>query len=146
MLALDRSHMKAHVERHYPGGWDDKNARSLIEDNLQRAKVLVFEGRLVGFYYWSDDEPNIAGLHSIQVGKEHRGRGLGTWLMACFEMEAKAKDKRFVELAVFEDNPAQRLYERLGYQVSGQDGPHALEMRKVLVSDEPCSNPAMRIP
>ena len=33
-------------------------------------------------------------------------------------------------LAVFKDNPAIRLYERLGYEVTGRDGPNALEMQK----------------
>ncbi len=130
IVSLDRENMKPHVERHYPGLWNEENATTIVRDNLERAKVVVLEGRVVAACYWWSEEPLTAVLHSVQVCPEHQGKGIGTWLVKDFEAEARAFGLERAGLAVFKDNPAQRLYERLGYVVSGTDGPHALEMTK----------------
>jgi|GEM_PF-1177169 len=132
VLFLDRDHMKAHVERHYPGMWDESNARTIIEENIERVRIVEFAGCIVASYYWWVDPPDMGILHSMQVVVEHRSRGIGTWLLACFESEVRARGFRKVGLAVFTDNPAKRLYERHGYIVTGTDGPNALQMEKTL--------------
>jgi ribosomal protein S18 acetylase RimI-like enzyme len=124
--------MKPEVERLYPGSWDEENALKIVTDNLDKACVLDNEGKAVGCYYWWVEEPSMAVLHSIQIVVEHRNKGVGCWVMACFETQAREHGLRNAGLAVFEGNPAIRLYERIGYAVSGRDGPSALEMRKSL--------------
>ena len=57
----------------------------------------------------------------IVVDKDHRGKGVGT---AIFEkMKKEAKEKFGIEilhLEVYLGNPAQRLYERLGFKEYGR--------------------------
>jgi len=124
--------MKSQVEQYYPGEWDEKRIEVLIRDNLSRARVLLANGTTVGLYYWEQDEDAVAVLLAVIVLPEHRGLGLGTWLVACFESEAAASGASRAGLAVFRESRAARLYEKLGYRVTGQDGPAALTMEKDL--------------
>jgi GNAT superfamily N-acetyltransferase len=132
ILAMDRVHMRPAVERWYPGEWDEQNALGVLQDNLERARVVERNGEVVGCYYFWTEEPAIAVLHSVQVVPDHRGAGVGSWLISCFETEARRLGMKHAGLAVYKDNPALRLYERLGYRVSGTDGPGAWEMLKDL--------------
>jgi ribosomal protein S18 acetylase RimI-like enzyme len=52
-----------------------------------------------------------------------RGSGIGSHLMRCLQQEARASGKPIC-LQVFQNNRALRLYQRLGFQIAGQDGPY----------------------
>jgi len=45
-----------------------------------------------------------------------RDRGYGTALLQYIEGVARLKDLRFLNLSVFEGNPARQLYQRLAYR------------------------------
>ena len=56
-------------------------------------------------------------LDGIAVAEPHRGRGIGTALMAAFEERARDNGFQTVSLEVIDANPRARdLYERLGYR------------------------------
>jgi ribosomal protein S18 acetylase RimI-like enzyme len=60
--------------------------------------------------------PDEGQIHSVVVGREHRGRGLGTAMLAHLEREALARGKRRAVLAVVASNlGALRLYRAAGY-------------------------------
>jgi ribosomal protein S18 acetylase RimI-like enzyme len=63
-----------------------------------------------------DDELRIA---RIFVYPAHQGRGLGTRLVEDLIARARARGVR-ARLRVFKQNPAQRLYARLGFEVTGE--------------------------
>ncbi len=55
-------------------------------------------------------------LFVIVVGKKYRGQGVGTVLMKALEKRAKETfGIEILHLEVYENNPAIRLYERLGF-------------------------------
>ncbi len=122
--------MKPQVQRFYPGEWDEERIGRLVRENLSRAKVLVKGAKTVGCYYWEPEENAIAVLLAVMLLPEHRGKRLGTWLMACFEAEARAMGATRAGLAVFRESRAAELYRKLGYRVTGEDGPAALTMEK----------------
>lgn len=56
-------------------------------------------------------------LYELFVCKEHRGRGLGRALMERGIQELREQGHQEIRLNVFAGNPAQKLYESLGFQV-----------------------------
>ena len=67
-----------------------------------------------------DRKPHRWRIVDIAVLASHRGRGLGARVLAECRSECGAAGAR-LELRVAPDNPARRLYERLGFRVTGQD-------------------------
>ena len=65
-----------------------------------------------GFGYVDDETPELA----ISLFKQYRGHGLGTKLMQSAICRLTADGYRKVSLSVTKDNPACRLYQRLGFQ------------------------------
>ena len=60
-------------------------------------------------------------LLSIIVGQKYRNLGLGKKLLEFIEIKAKEKfNIELLHLEVYENNPAKRLYERMGYQYYGE--------------------------
>jgi ribosomal protein S18 acetylase RimI-like enzyme len=54
-------------------------------------------------------------IQDIYVEPDWRGRGIGAALLGCVAMLALERGMPLVELTVREDNPARRLYGRLGF-------------------------------
>jgi ribosomal protein S18 acetylase RimI-like enzyme len=65
----------------------------------------------------------LAALHLIDISllPEYRGRGIGSKLLRALLAEA-AQMKGTIKLSVAESNPAQRWYQRLGFETVGSDG------------------------
>lgn len=59
-------------------------------------------------------------ISEIHVVKEHRGRGLGTLMMARAEEQARAGGYKAMALHTRTNNPARSLYERCGYEAAGE--------------------------
>jgi ribosomal protein S18 acetylase RimI-like enzyme len=92
-----------HYQTHYP------NARyDVIERN----------GEAVGRFY-VERMRNEIRIMDIALLPEHRGQGIGRALLEEVLEEATRVGK-FVSLHVEDDNPAKRLYERMGFVVAGE--------------------------
>lgn len=98
-LAMQFDAQHRHYVEHYPG------ADFLIIEQL---------GRPIGRLY-VDRGPYEIRLMDIALLPEHRGRGLGTRLIAMLLDEARAAG-HVVRIHVEQFNPALRLYERLGFK------------------------------
>ncbi|HLM00911.1 MAG TPA: GNAT family N-acetyltransferase, partial [Pyrinomonadaceae bacterium] len=64
-------------------------------------------------------------LVSIRLLPEFQNRGIGTKLIKDVLAASIAKNKP-VRLQVLKINPARNLYERLGFEISGETGTHFL--------------------
>lgn len=66
----------------------------------------------------------ISYLSSIGTVDSERGLGLGRFVTASAMVDAAAAASEWIHLGVFSDNvPARRLYEQLGFVMSGDPGP-----------------------
>ncbi len=91
-------------------------------------EIVLHEGRPIGRLLVARDAEQIH-LVDIALLPEHRGQGIGEALVR--ELLREGDEHRLpVRLSVLQGNPAMRLYERLGFAVTGADGLHlAMERR-----------------
>jgi ribosomal protein S18 acetylase RimI-like enzyme len=102
-----------HYRANYPGATFD-----VIEVDGEPA------GRL--YVHRGDDEIRIM---DIALAPPYRGRGIGTALLGALMEEASASG-RALSIHVEMNNPARRLYERLGFSPAGEHGVYVL-MRRI---------------
>jgi ribosomal protein S18 acetylase RimI-like enzyme len=106
--------------------WDSTSIAQLEarwrERELGYREILVAEvdGQIVGTV--SIHEPLLGSMHlfALDVGPEWRNRGIGRALVEHVLDEARRRKLRQVFLEVRVDNPARRLYHRIGFRRSGQ--------------------------
>jgi ribosomal protein S18 acetylase RimI-like enzyme len=95
-------------------------------------QLVLLDGRPVG-RLWVAREPAELRLVDISLLPAHRGAGVGTELLRALQQEATVAGKP-LRLSVARDNPARRLYVRLGFTPvagteTGTDPYLALEWR-----------------
>ena len=116
-------------------GWPARRRRDFLESQFRaqqrhfsqaypKARLLVLErgGEPVGrlYWHWLADELR---LIDIAILPAWRGQGLGTQLVTALRQLAWDHG-RPIGLHVEAANPAQRLYQRLGFSLTGQTGGH----------------------
>jgi ribosomal protein S18 acetylase RimI-like enzyme len=111
------------------GQANDDGVKALIADTQQPVgaawlRLLQGEGR--GYGYIDELTPEL----SIAITPEHRGKGVGTRLLNALLERASARHAA-VSLSVSDENPARRLYQRLGFAIVGREG-SSLTMKKEL--------------
>jgi len=104
-----------------PPGTMHQAFRHLGAGNALRLFALLFSSALTPDIALP---PDGAYLHSVVVDQEHRGHGIGAWLVGAVEQLARAEGARTLQLrVVVGNNIARRLYERLGYQAVSRTSP-----------------------
>ncbi len=92
--------------------------------------LRLFKGDEKGYGYVDDFTPELG----MAVFPEHRGQGIGTSLLTRLFETAGASYEQ-ISLSVARENPALRLYQRLGFEVVAEIG-NSLTMRKRLKARE----------
>jgi ribosomal protein S18 acetylase RimI-like enzyme len=106
----------------YVEGWGRRNDLGVVASDdetgelVGAAWVRLLTGDAKGYGYVDDDTPELA----IAVVPRQRGREVGERMLGELLASAGAAGFRAVSLSVRADNPALRLYERLGFQVVGR--------------------------
>jgi ribosomal protein S18 acetylase RimI-like enzyme len=84
--------------------------------DLNASQVVLYDGQAIGCALiarrgWT------GRLAAMGLASEHRGQGIGGWLLEQLLAQAQARRERAMVLEVIEQNePAVRLYERAGFQ------------------------------
>lgn len=115
----------------YVEGWgreDDSGFVALDEGGRPVGAVWLrlLKGGERGFGYVDERTPELG----VAVLPEHRGRGVGTSLLSRL-IEAAGDRYEYISLSVSADNPAARLYRRLGFEEVGRSG-DSITMRRGL--------------
>jgi ribosomal protein S18 acetylase RimI-like enzyme len=103
-------------------GWNEPDQRRRFARWLRSGGTDVVEvaGEPIGCLQVRDEGADVY-LARIELMPAWQRRGLGTALVSGVVARAAARG-RAVSLHVFGDNPARRLYERLGFRVMHDDG------------------------
>jgi GNAT superfamily N-acetyltransferase len=113
--ALTRRNMNGYYERHHLvwradlffGSWQESE-NYILEADEQPIGLL----RLT-------EEGDSLHIRDVQIASGHRRQGAGTFLLETAHRWARERGLHELQLRVFVDNPAARLYLRMGYRVAG---------------------------
>ena len=90
--------------------------KSFIPDNI-KADYYIRKKR-AGFLSLKVSSESVY-IENIQLSPKIHGKGIGTNILKQIFEDHKSKN---IELTTFEDNPAKKLYEKLGFEVSDKKG------------------------
>lgn len=125
LLALRLTTMSEHFEASGLSLPEQEHAHRLSQE-YSAIEVVQMDGSDVGMVKVIR-ETDLWHLIQIQLLPEHQRKGIGTFIIEAFLVEASAQH-RPVTLQVLKANPAKGLYERLGFSVVADLG-HSYEMR-----------------
>ncbi|NPV03061.1 MAG: GNAT family N-acetyltransferase [Brevinematales bacterium] len=92
------------------------------------AWLRYFKAENKGYGFYDESTPEL----SVSVKPEYRGRGIGGEMLARLEQAAADNGVAAISLSVNTDNPAVRLYRRMGYKVVSYDNVDTYLMVKIL--------------
>ena len=118
LLALRKGAMDEHLRNSGASTGEEEHFARLMY-GFEHAQVLEVNGARIGLLKVVR-QPPAWELIQIQLENQYRGSGLGTELLEQLIEEA-AKGGCDMKLSVLKANPAKGLYERLGFEVIGQD-------------------------
>ena len=118
--SIHTENMKGYVEKNYP--WNPQLFRDrFIPDEYQ---VIEIDNTVVGFLKIVASESEIY-LGEIQISKDFQNQGIGTSLIQSLIQEAQTSNKK-LWLKVLKGNPAQKLYQRLGFTNLQESSTHSI--------------------
>lgn len=97
-------------------GWDEKLARELVDRHLADADIVMVNGERAGVLKVAENDGWVY-INEIGLMPRYHNSGLGSQMLRDVLAVADAAGHH-VELQVMTNNPARRLYERLGFFVS----------------------------
>ena len=120
--ALRRAGLREYVDQIW--GWDESSQLSRFRARFDPALyvVIVIDGSDVGAMAveWRSEE---AFLSDIYICQERQRQGLGTAVLSSLVSQAQQRGLP-VSLKVLKNNPARRLYERLGFRLENETETH----------------------
>ena len=124
ILELKRLGMKWYIEKIY--GWDEdiQKEKTLqeLDNNINNMRIIVSCNKDIGVTTFNSEiEYNEVGL--LIVHPEFQGRGIATSIINEYIKSSKKEQKRII-IKTFKENPARRLYERLGFVLYKEDKTH----------------------
>jgi ribosomal protein S18 acetylase RimI-like enzyme len=124
LWALKRETMRPYVEQMW-GGWDDASQEAFFRRNFIPAnvRVIVAAGEDVGLLH-VEREAQALFLANLQISPAFQNHGLGSAVVRRVMEEARTAGLP-LRLQVLKSNqPARRLYERLGFEVTEEGHMH----------------------
>jgi GNAT superfamily N-acetyltransferase len=113
--ALTHSNMGGYYKRHHLVWRGDLFLASWREsENF----ILEADGQPIGVLRITQEGRSLH-IRDVQIAEGHRRQGAGTYLLDMSHRWARARGLTELQLRVFVDNPAARLYLRMGYRLTG---------------------------
>ncbi|WP_416306996.1 GNAT family N-acetyltransferase [Neptunicella sp. SCSIO 80796] len=98
---------------------DDEQHQQRVQDLFEHSFIIRHNNQHMGMIKYVTTDRHIS-IKQIQILPAHQGQGLGRRVIEFFIQQAKQQQKDLI-LTVLKDNPAQKLYQRLGFAYVGED-------------------------
>lgn len=107
-------------------GWDDAVQQAMFRERFtpEPRQIVLVAGDPVGVIQAARREHDCY-VAEIEIHPDQQGQGLGTALLRAVLAQA-AQDQVPTRLQVLRSNPAQHLYQRLGFVQEGETATHLL--------------------
>ena len=124
ILDLKRLGMKWYIEKIY--GWDEEiqkvKTMEELKNNINDTRIITFNNMDIGVTTFKQyDTYNEVGL--IIVHPTYQGRGIASEIINEYIKLSKNSNKRII-IKTFKENPARKLYEKLGFSLYKEDNTH----------------------
>lgn len=138
---LTKRNMESYFTRHW-GGW--KKREYCKHYNPRCMWVILDDGKRCGYLSYRMTDGG-AHLTNVQLSSKYQNNGIGKKAIRIFEKRIfKGKNKK-ITLTVFEENPAVRLYKRLGYKII-ENKAGTLKMEKISPPKDLLTTPPITAP
>lgn len=122
MMRIGHEGLRPHIEA--LRGWDQAEHEAGFREHFVPEQISIVEvgGVAVGYFKMLEEEDHCF-LEGIYLGAEVRGQGLGTRILEDL-LDCCGQAGKPMRLQVFQTNPAQHLYRRLGFAVTRETDTH----------------------
>jgi len=125
LFELKNQNFKCYIEKIW--GWNDEVQKERLkidlEEHLEHKRIIEISGQKVGVYATHITEDGELFINEISILKQYQKQGIGTDILTK-QLEENKKNGIITRLQVFKENPAKKLYERLGFIVYNETETH----------------------
>lgn len=124
---------KWYVEKIY-GPWEDEFQveffKNFIREKRNYIKIIIYNDRPIGMFtnYINEDGNDFIDL--FYIDKVYQGNGIGTQILK-EQLLVDKKSNVDTVLQVFKENPAKKLYEKVGFEVYDETDTHYKMIKKI---------------
>jgi ribosomal protein S18 acetylase RimI-like enzyme len=118
VFRLNEINMRSYVEK--MRGWNEEEERREMKRKFHPGhdQIILVKGEQAGIF-GVEERPKSYFLRHIELLPQFQGKGIGSKLIRSLLDEARKKQVP-VRLTVLKQNPAFRLYKRLGFSLTGE--------------------------
>lgn len=125
LFDLKKQNFKWYVDKIW--GWKDEEQKQRLKqdlnEHLEHKRIILINNEMAGIYAVHTTEDGDLFINEISLLKEYQNKGIGRKILEEQIRVSHEKGIRII-LQVFKDNPAKKLYERLGFKVYGETETH----------------------
>lgn len=125
LFNLKKQNFKWYVDKIW--GWKDEEQKERLKqdlnEHLSHKRIILINNEIAGVYAVHITENGDLFINEISILKKYQNKGIGRKIL---EEQLKENQKNGIRtiLQVFKDNPAKKLYEKLGFKVYGETETH----------------------
>ena len=124
ILKLKELCFKWYIEIIY--GWDINIQREKtieeLDEHINDMKVITLDNKDIGVTTFYEEE-GLYVVGMIMIHQNYQNQGIATNIINEYIKIAKEDNKRII-LKTYKENPARKLYERLGFKLYNEDKTH----------------------
>ncbi len=131
LFNLKKQNFKWYIDKIW--GWNDDEQRERLKqdliEHLTDKHIIIYNNIPIGIYALHITDNGDCFINEISILNEYQNKGIGTRILTNQLNENNNKKIRTI-LQVFKENPAKKLYEKLGFTIYSETETH-YQMEKI---------------